>query len=127
MRKLNVLLVDDNAQFLKAALSLVARQPCVTRVECASTGAEALAQFDQYQPELVLTDIMMPDMSGFELIRQLCARDAPPRVMALSLHEGPEYRAAVLRSGAEKLVPKHEFAKLLPGLFSSIACTADTP
>jgi DNA-binding NarL/FixJ family response regulator len=124
MHKLNVLLVDDNAQFLKAATSLIARLPCVERVDCASSAADALAQFDRRRSELVLTDIVMPDMSGFELIRQLCARSIPPRVMALSLHEGPEYRAAVLRSGGEKLLPKHEFAKLIPGLFSAVAETA---
>ena len=121
MRKFNVLLVDDNAQFLKAARSLLATLPSVARIECAESGAAALEQIDSYQPELVLTDIVMPDMSGFELIRQLRARVAPPRVMALSLHEGPEYRAAVLRSGAQELVPKHEFAKVVPGLFASFA------
>ena len=127
MHKLKVLIVDDNTQFLKAARSLLAALPCVARIECANSGAEALAQLDRYQPELVLTDIVMPDMSGFELIRQLCARDAPPRVMALTLHEGPEYRAAVLRSGAEDLVPKHEFAKMAPDLFASIARVASAP
>lgn len=127
MRKLSVLLVDDNAQFLQAARSLIARLPCVTRIECANSGAEALARLASYRPELVLTDIMMPDMSGFELIRQLCAHDTPPRVTALSLHEGPEYRAAALRSGAQELVPKHEFAKRVPDLFASIAHAAGTP
>jgi DNA-binding NarL/FixJ family response regulator len=124
MRKLNILLVDDNAQFLQAARSLIARLPCVMRIECANSGAEALAQIDSCKPELVLTDIVMPDMSGFELIRQLCARDAPPQVMALSLHEGPEYRAAALRSGAQELVSKHEFAVLVPALVAAVAQVA---
>jgi DNA-binding NarL/FixJ family response regulator len=121
MRKLSLLLVDDNASFLQAARRLIAMLPSVGRIECASSATDALKQLEHYQPELVLTDIVMPDMSGFELIRRLCTRDTPPRVLALSLHEGAEYRAAAMRSGALELIPKHELAKRVPELFAAIA------
>lgn len=121
MGKLSVLLVDDNPQFLKAARDLVAGLPCVASVECANSGAEALAQAGQSRPDLVLTDIFMPGMSGFEVIRTLHARGAPPRIVALTLHESTEYRAAVRRSGADALMPKREFAALLPQLIASLA------
>ena len=121
MRKLKVLMVDDNPQFLQAARDTVAALPCVASVECANSGAEALARLGRLNPDLVLSDIMMPEMSGFELIRKLRAGDAPPRVVAVTLHEGPEYRAAVLRSGAEALIPKREFSTLAPDLIASMA------
>jgi CheY-like chemotaxis protein len=125
MRKLSVLLVDDNPQFLKAARDLVAVLPCVAGIECANSGAEALEQASQSRPDLVLTDIMMPGMSGFEVIRKLRASDAPPRIVAVTLHEGTEYRAAVQRSGADGLVPKREFGVLVPQLIASLAGTSD--
>src|SRR4030067_609692 len=99
MRKLSVLLVDDNPMFLKAARDVVAALPNIAGIECANSGAEALAQFSRSNADLVLTDIMMPEMSGFELIRKLRARDAPPHIMAVTLHESAEYRAAV-RAGS---------------------------
>ena len=123
MRKLNVLLVDDNPQFLQAARSLVGALPCVAGIECANSGVEALAQIGQLNCDLVLTDLSMPEMSGFELIRNLRARNAPPRVVAVTLHDSFEYRAAVLRSGAEGLVSKREFGTLAPDLIASMACT----
>ena len=125
MRKLNVLLVDDNAQFLKAARDVVAALPCVASVECASSAAEALAQLGRIHPDLVLTDIMMPGMSGFEFIRQLRAGEVAPRVVAVTLHEGSEYRAAVRRSGAEDMICKREFSKAAPVLIAAMASAGD--
>ena len=126
MRKLNVLMVDDNPQFLKAVRDTVAALPCVECVECANSAAEALAQLGELHPDLVLTDIMMPGMSGFEFIRKLRAGEAPPRVVAVTLHEGPDYRAAVRRSGAEEMISKREFSLVAPGLIAALAGAADT-
>jgi len=124
MRKLNVLLIDDNPQFLKAARDLVAALPGVAYTACASSGTEALARAGQSRPDLVLTDIVMPGMSGFEVIRKLRASDAPPRLVAVTLHESAEYRAAAQRSGADGLVPKREFGALVPQLIASLAGTS---
>ena len=124
MRKLNVLLIDDNPQFLKAARDLVAALPGVAYTACASSGAEALARAGQSRPDLVLTDIVMPGMSGFEVIRTLRACGTPPRIVALTLHASSEYRAAVKRSGADDLVSKGEFGALIPQLIASLAGTS---
>ena len=118
---MNVLLVDDSPPFLKAAGKLIGELPCVGGVACANSGTDALDFLRQAHFDLVLTDIAMPDMSGFAMIRHLCALDEPPRVVAVSLHEGAEYRAAVLRSGAEALISKRRFADIAPGLIGSMA------
>ena len=125
MPKLNVLMVDDNPQFLKAARDTVAALACVASVACASSAAEALTQVADFKPDLVLTDIMMPDMSGFMLMRKLREGDAPLRVIAVTLHEGPEYRAAVRRSGGEGMICKREFNKTAPGLIAAMAGAGD--
>ena len=123
--KLNVLIVDDNPHFLKAARSLIGALSCVAGTECVNSGAEALAHVGRLRsdlaPDLVLTDISMPEMSGFELIRKLRALVGRPRVLAVSLHESPEYRAAVLRSGAEGLISKREFGAVAPKLIAAMA------
>ena len=125
MIKLKLLLVDDNPRFLKAAREVLAVLPCVAGVDCASSGEEALARAGRSQPNLVLTDLTMPGMSGFEVIRRFRAREFPPRIVALTLHEGAEYRAAAQRSGANSFVAKHEFAALIPALIASLAGNCD--
>ena len=110
-RLMNVLLVDDSPSFLKVARELIAALPCVGGVACADSGVQALDFIGRARIDLVLTDIAMPDMSGFAMIRHLRALDDPPQVVAVTLHESPEYRAAVLRSGAKTMIPKRLFAR----------------
>ena len=121
MRKLNVLLIDDSPLFLKLARELLAASDCVERIDCASSGAEALARAAKLPPDLVLTDIQMPNMNGFDVIRALRAWAAPPRVVAVTTQDTPQYRAAALRMGAEDCVAKHDLAMVLPEMIASLA------
>lgn len=69
--KFNILVVDDNLDklhLIEAALSLAGYQ-----VTTASDGVEALAAIESYQPDLVITDVMMPRMNGYELAQRIRA------------------------------------------------------
>jgi diguanylate cyclase (GGDEF)-like protein len=69
--KSNILVVDDNPdklQLIEAALSLAGYQ-----VTTAVDGVEALAVIEGYQPDLVITDVMMPRMNGYELAQRIRA------------------------------------------------------
>src|ERR1043165_5208320 len=69
--KSNILVVDDNSDklhLIEAALSLAGYQ-----VSTASDGVEALAAIESYQPDLVITDVMMPRMNGYELVQRIRA------------------------------------------------------
>ena len=119
-RLMNVLLVDDSPSFRKIARELVAALPCVGGIACAGSGAEAMEFVRRARFDLVLTDIAMPDMSGFAMIRHLRELDDPPQVVAVTLHEGAEYRAAVRRSGAEAMISKRLFARDAPGVIAAM-------
>lgn len=123
MRKLNVLLVDDSPLFLKLARELLATSDGVDRIDCAGSGSEALARAAKWPPDLVLTDIQMPNMNGFDLIRALRAREIPPRVVAMTVQDTPQYRAAALRMGAEDCIAKHELGALLPEMVASLSAS----
>jgi len=67
--KANILVVDDNPDklsLLEAALSLAGYN-----VRTATDGDEALAAIESYQPDLVITDVMMPRMNGYELAQKI--------------------------------------------------------
>ncbi len=65
-----VLVVDDNAQNLELLQVYMEALPDVRTIS-ATNGLEALEQVAQHHPDLILLDIMMPKMSGFEVCKQL--------------------------------------------------------
>ncbi len=129
MAPARVLLVDDSEEFLALASRAIEHLP-VRVVGVARCGVEAIAAADALAPDLVLMDVNMPGMNGFEATRQIKAR-GDARVLMLTLQDAPEFRQAAHEAGAEALVPKTELparlgeavAALLPGL-SRLAETA---
>lgn len=92
-----VLIVDDNPQNLELLSAYIEDIPSVTIVP-ACNGMEALARVADNQPDLILLDIMMPKMSGFEVCRQLKA-DPKTRdiqvIMVTALNEVGDHERAV--------------------------------
>lgn len=68
MRK-KILVVDDEVKLLKFLAGFLQREGF--EVVTATSGQEALAEFKRCQPDLVILDVMMPDMDGFEVCRRL--------------------------------------------------------
>ncbi len=73
-----ILLVDDEADFLESLRSILVSEGY--EVVCAGTGTKAMHMVREERPDLVLTDILMPDLSGLQLarnIRQVEGEDFP--------------------------------------------------
>ena len=114
MPPLRVLLVDDNARFLEAAARFLSRES-LSIVGQARSGAQALEQVAQLQPDLVLIDVAMPGMSGLDATRLIKGQPNPPRVVILTFHDNAEYRAVAQSAGADGFVAKTDFGvQLLP-------------
>ena len=75
-------------------------------VECVGSGAEALARIEQEPPDVVVTDLMMPEMDGLELVAKL--RDIHPGipVILMTSRGSEEIAVRALRAGAASYVPK---------------------
>jgi len=89
--KQRILAVDDNPQNVKL-LEQVLRSSGY-EVESALSGAEALAKLESTQPDLVLLDVVMPGMSGYEVCRAIRANPATallPVVMVTALDPAEE-------------------------------------
>jgi CheY-like chemotaxis protein len=84
-----VLVVDDNAQNLELLEAYLEELTEVTTLS-ATNGQEALEKVSMHRPDLILLDIMMPRMSGFEVCKKLksdpATRDIPV-IMVTALHE----------------------------------------
>jgi two-component system cell cycle response regulator len=101
-----VLLVDDNEQNLELLLAYLEDLGCELRT--AADGIEALDSIAQRRPDLVVLDVMMPRMSGFQacakIKRDAATRDIPV-VMVTALNEVSDVERAV-ESGADDFLTK---------------------
>jgi two-component system, OmpR family, response regulator len=103
----NLLVVDDEPT-VRELLAATLRFAGFT-VTAASTGTEALEAAERSAPDLVLLDVMLPDMDGFEVIRQLrerpvAAQDVP--VLFLTARDEPSDKINGLTLGADDYVTK---------------------
>lgn len=101
-----VLLVDDNQQNLELLQAYIEDLGC--RIRTATTGAEALAEIERLQPDIILLDVMMPRMSGFQVCSKVKADPATrdiPIVMVTALNEVSDVERAV-ESGADDFLTK---------------------
>jgi class 3 adenylate cyclase len=104
--KQRILAVDDNPQNVKL-LEQVLRSSGY-EVESALSGAEALAKLESTQPDLVLLDVVMPGMSGYEVCRAIRASPATallPVVMVTALDPAEE-RVKGIEAGADDFLSK---------------------
>jgi two-component system, OmpR family, alkaline phosphatase synthesis response regulator PhoP len=92
----SVLLVDDNIQNLELMQAYLEGLPC--RIRTARDGVEAAQLIEEETPDLVLLDVMMPRMSGFELCQKIKANPHTRDViviMVTALHEVGDFERAV--------------------------------
>ncbi|MDZ4803021.1 MAG: response regulator transcription factor [Bryobacteraceae bacterium] len=97
---LAILLVEDQ-YFARLALHTVvdSREDMKIVAETAS-GAEALPLYRKHRPDLVIMDLRLPGMSGFDAIRAIRAEDAAARIVVLSNYDGSEDVHRALDAGA---------------------------
>src|SRR5215510_6920819 len=101
--KSRVLVVDDEPQITRVLRTVLTSQGY--QVRTASEGEAALANFTEWRPELVITDLYMPHMDGVELCRRIRAQSNVP-IIVLSVKGEEKTKVDALDSGADDYVTK---------------------
>jgi CheY-like chemotaxis protein/anti-sigma regulatory factor (Ser/Thr protein kinase) len=107
-----VLVVDDAAVDRKLVGGLLSKGPNLT-VEFAATAEDALAQIAKSHPDVVVTDLVMPGMSGLELVSQIVEQSPQTPVILMTGKGSEEVAVKALKAGAASYVPKGVLHQLL--------------
>jgi DNA-binding NarL/FixJ family response regulator len=106
MKQIRVLLVEDHFLARLALKSVFAGQSQITIVGEASDGKQGLTLYESLKPDVVVLDLSLPKISGFELIPLLRKSSPPARIIVLSNHQGSEDVYRTVRSGAMAYLSK---------------------
>lgn len=106
---MKVLIVDDHPSFRASARRMLEAEGFEVVAE-AGSGAEALRAADAWSPELVLLDVHLPDIQGFDLAERLTVNGSAPAVVLTSSRDASDFGPLVERSGARGFVPKSELS-----------------
>jgi CheY-like chemotaxis protein len=104
-----ILIVDDHAGFRRMARKLLEAEGFDVVGE-ASDGPGALAAVARVRPDLVLLDIQMPDMDGFEVAERLDGNGTRPVVVLTSSQDADAFGGLIERSPVRGFVPKAELS-----------------
>lgn len=107
-----ILIVDDLATDRRLAGGLLEKDIDLT-VEYATNGAEAIARIQEQPPELVVTDLVMPEMTGLELVTAIRRNHPHIPVILMTSAGSEEIAAEALQKGAASYVPKRLLSQYL--------------
>jgi len=113
MKQIRVLLAEDQTMVLGALAALLALEEDIQVVGQARNGREALASLLIQKPDVLISDIEMPEMTGLELAGEVQSRRLPVRVIILTTFARAGYLQRAMTSGASGYILKDRPAKEL--------------
>jgi two-component system chemotaxis response regulator CheB len=132
-RILRVLIVDDSAYVRKVLKQMLSRSPFIDVVGTAHDGVEALELVEQLHPDVITTDLMMPELDGVGFVRaQMARRPIPILVVSIASESGALVLAA-LEAGAIDVVRKptalatEKVFEIAEELVAKVKSAANTP
>jgi DNA-binding NarL/FixJ family response regulator len=103
----SVLIVDDHAGFRLSARRILEADGYVVVGE-AEDGRSAIAASRRLRPDIVLLDVNLPGLDGFEVARELTAEPGAPAIVLTSSHDREDFGDSLPSSSAAGFVPKDE-------------------
>ena len=99
-RSIRVLVADDHAIVRKGIRALLATEPDIEVVGEAENGREAVTEAERLQPDVILMDLVMPEVDGIEAIRRITARQPEARILVLTSFAADDKVFPAIKAGA---------------------------
>lgn len=117
---INIIVVEDQALVRGAVSALLSLEENINVVAQAENGAVALELIAQYQPDIVLTDVEMPEMNGIELIEKLASSQSSIRTMVMTTFAKAGYIKRALNAGVNAFILKEAPSEYLIKAVNSV-------
>lgn len=101
-----VVLADDHPMFRFGLGAVLEQADSVEVVAAVGSGRELVAAVEEHQPDVVITDLSMPDLDGVAATRELLTRKPELGVLVLTMHEDDEHVFSALKAGARGYLVK---------------------
>ena len=106
MKKINIILADDHQLFRDGIKSLLSKEEDIEIIAEVSCGDELLEILNTKKPNIVISDISMPNKNGIEITKILTEKYPSVKVLILSMYINKEYIIDALDAGAKGYLPK---------------------
>lgn len=103
---INVIFADDHNLVRKGIISLLDNVDEIKVIDEAVNGYELIEKYRALKPDIVISDISMPDLSGTEAAKMILEFDNNAKILFLSMYSGDDYVMMVLNSGGYGLINK---------------------
>ena len=100
----NILVIDDEHSILETLEMFVTE--IGHTVHTADSGQKGLDQYERYDPDVVILDIRLPDINGFELLRNIQSRENPAKVIMITAFQDMETTIKAMKLGAYDYIHK---------------------
>ena len=104
-----VLVVDDHAGF-RAKARLLLEADGYQVIGEAADGQTAVSEASRLRPDVVLLDVQLPDLDGFDVAARITEENPAPAVVLTSSRDWSDSAALIVRSGARGFVPKDQLS-----------------
>jgi len=121
MSDIRVLIVDDHPIVCSGIRNVLESTMGIEVSGEAHTGAEALTMIEQIEPDVVLLDMKLPDISGIEVIQRIYKSGSKTRVLGLSSYNDRKFISQLLNHGASGYLLKEEVPELIADAVRGVA------
>lgn len=103
---ITIVLCDDHQVVIEGLKAMLAHEADLQVVGEAHDGLEVLPVVEQLRPQVLVVDLMMPGLSGLEVVRQIGSKHRDTKIVVLSMHPSEAYVVDAFRGGASAYVLK---------------------
>ncbi len=113
MEPINIIIADDHDLFRSGLTELLKKHDYINIVASVSNGAELLPMLKKEKTDVVLLDLVMPEINGFEVLEHLSKENNKVKVVVISMHDDGNYIAKCAKYGAHGYLLKNADEKEL--------------